>query len=159
MRGNSAKEPGGPQFAVEWFGIAGAALLCLLFEYWLGFVLLFSPGWACGWPFGLSFQAVVSGVITGGISIMLCTAAAGAGAIAAFACTLARVGRNRVWQFYRTWLWLATFVILFLSVLVFQRVYASVSNDFPNGYPTEHEPFTPGGLRDKDGRVLGVPGK
>jgi hypothetical protein len=97
MRGNSAKEPGGPQFAVEWFGIAGAAL--------------------------------------------------------------ARVGRNRVWQFYRTWLWLAAFVILFLSVLVFQRVYASVSNDFPNGYPTEHEPFTPGGLRDKDGRVLRVPGK
>ncbi len=87
---------------------------------------------------------------------MLCTAAAGAGAIAGFACTLARVGRNRVWQFYRTWLWLAAFVILCLSVLVFQRVYASVSDDFPNGYPTEQ--FTPGGLRDKDGRVLRFPG-
>ena len=82
--------------------------------------------------------------------------AAGASAIAAFACTLASVGWSRVWQFYRTWLWLAAFIILFLSVLVFQRVYAFVSDHFPNGYPTEQ--FTPGGLRDKDGRVLRVPG-
>ena len=89
MRGNSAKERRGPWSAVEWFALAGAALFYLFLEFWLGFALLFSPGWACGWPFGLSFQAVLSGVITGGISVMMWTAAAGAGATTGFACTLA----------------------------------------------------------------------
>jgi len=158
-RRKSAKKPEGPRSAIDWISIAGIAVICLFFEYWLGFVLLFSPGWACGRRFGFSFQAVLSAVITDGISIMLWTAAAGAGAIAGFVCALARVGENQGRQFYRSWLWFASVVILCLSALIFRSVYSSVWKDFPSGYPIEQEPFTPGGLIDKDGRVLRVPGK
>jgi hypothetical protein len=112
MRHKCADKTERPRPAVEWIFIAGLAVFYLGFEYWLGFVLLFSPGWACGWPFGVSFQTVLSAVITGGVSIMLWTAAAGEGAIAGFVCALARIGNNQGRRFYRYWLWVAVVIIL-----------------------------------------------
>jgi hypothetical protein len=56
----SNRKPGRLMLAVMCIWIAGLAAFGLLVEVLLGWFLFFSPGWANGWPFGLSFETVVS---------------------------------------------------------------------------------------------------
>src|SRR5208337_541675 len=94
MRCKVAAKPERPMSAIDWISIAGLAVLALFSEYILSWILFFSPGWTNGWPFGLSSQTVLSAAITGWISLMLMTAAAGAGAVVGFICSLLRVGEK-----------------------------------------------------------------
>ena len=68
------------RMTLYWIGVAGMAGCWLVGEWMFGFFFFFTVGWANGWPFGLSFQLVLSIVMTGYISLMLMTAALGAGA-------------------------------------------------------------------------------
>jgi hypothetical protein len=132
MRCRSTGEPGRLMLALMCTWVAGAAVAALLVENILGWFLFFSPGWANGFPFGLSFQTVLSIGITGYILLMLMTAVTGVGAIVGFTCTLLRVGWERVGRGC-IWLWFVV-VFLCLSAGIFLLVYLSVWEAFPDGY-------------------------
>jgi hypothetical protein len=120
--------------ALGWISIAGMALMALAFEYGLGWCVFFSPGWANDPLFGPNFHAVLATVMTGWVSLLLMTAAAGAGAIIGFLCALLRVGEKHAGRVYRGWLWFAAVVILLLSIWIFRSFYGWVWESFPNGY-------------------------
>lgn len=119
---------------LKWVSIAGNALVSLFWEYLFGFACFFSPGWANDPLFGPNFQAVLATTITGWVSLMLMTAAAGAGAIVGFFCTMLRVGEGHAGRVYRGWLLCAAVAIVFLSIWVFRIVSVWVWETFPNGY-------------------------
>lgn len=76
-----------PISALVWCSIAGMALAGLCCEYALGWIMFFSPGWANDPLFGPNFHAVLATAMTGWVSLLLMTAAVGAGAIVGFLCT------------------------------------------------------------------------
>ena len=110
------------------------ALVGLSWEYLLGFAWFFSPGWANDPLFGPNFHAVLATAMTGWVSLMLMTAAAGAGAIIGFLCALLGVGQRHGGQVHRGWLGFAAVVILLLSIWIFRSFYAWVWETFPDGY-------------------------
>ena len=118
----------------DWLVIVVVAAACLAGEILFGCAWFFSPGWANGGPFGLSFQTVLSTALTGWISVMLMTAATTAGAIVGFFCAALEVGQRHARRVYHVWLWFAGVVILGLSIWVFLRLYSSIWKEFPNGY-------------------------
>ena len=77
---------------------------------------------------------MLSTAITGWISAMLMTAAAGTGAIVGFICSLLGVGVRYGRQVYRAWLCFAAVAILCLNLWIFGSVYAWLWKGFPNGY-------------------------
>ncbi len=125
-----------------WLGIAGMAVCWLIGEWLFGFFLFFTAGWANGWPFGLSFQLVLSAVMAGYMSLMLMTAAAGVGAIVETFAAEAGVSEERQCQLYIRWLCLAAAVVLCLSIIVFMGLYAWTWKEFPDGYDISQ--LTPG---------------
>jgi len=98
--------------------IAGLAAIGLLVENFVGWFLFFSPGWANGWPFGLSFHTVASIGAIGYILLELTTAAVGVGAIFGLICIFLRVEEKYESLIYGNWLWIMI-VLLCLSLLLF----------------------------------------
>jgi hypothetical protein len=99
----------------------------------IGWLLFFSPGWANGFPFGLSFQAVLSAGMTCQILLMLMTVAAAVAAIVGFTCTLLGVEWEYLGRGHRIWLWFAA-LILCISAGIFTVVCVWVGKLFPDGY-------------------------
>ncbi len=110
---------------------AGACLFYV--ETLFGWFLFFSPGWANGFPFGLSFQTVLSVSLTGYALLMLMTAAAAIGAIAGSILTLLGLRWERVGRDYRIWIWFAVGLLL-LAGAVYAYFYVVVWQAFPDGY-------------------------
>ena len=133
MGSKNTGKPGRVILALMCIWAACGAAFLLFVENVLGWFIFFSPGWANGLPFGLSFQTALSVGMAVQILIMLMTAAVGFGAIAALVCTLLGVGWERVGRDYRIWFW---FVVGFslLSAAVYWYCHAWVWKAFPNGY-------------------------
>jgi hypothetical protein len=134
MSCKSPRESERSMSAPEWISIAGMGLAGLCCEYWLGWVMFFSPGWANDPLFGPNFHVVLATAMTGWVSLLLMTAAVGAGAIVGFLCALLGVGQRHGRRVYRGWLWFAAVVILLLSIWRFRSFYAQVWEWFPDGY-------------------------
>ena len=120
--------------ALYWVGVAGMAVCWLVDEWMFGFFLFFTVGWANGWPLGLSFQSVISVVMTGYSVLILMTLATGAGAIIETFAALAGVNEERQAQLFIRWLYFSAAVVLCLSVIMFYGIYAWTWREFPNGY-------------------------
>jgi hypothetical protein len=133
MKCKSSAKPGRLMLALMCAWVACGAGFALFVENWLGWILFFSPRWANGFPFGLSFQTVLSAGITVYCLLVLLTAAAGVGAIAAFICTLLRVRRQHAGRGWRIWFWTALGFV-FISACIFFYVYSMVRERFPDGY-------------------------
>jgi hypothetical protein len=123
---------------VFWIAMAGMAGCWIIGELLLGFFLFFTVGWANGWPFGMSFQFVLSAVMTGYVSLMLMTAAVGVCAIILMFAATAGVSKERQHQLYIRWLCIAATVVLCLSTVVFRGLYAWTWKEFPDGYIISH---------------------
>jgi hypothetical protein len=108
----------------------------LLSEYIMSWLLFFSPGLWNGWPFGLSFQTVLSVAMTGWTSLMIMTALAAVGAIAGFLCALLGLGRNHGYRAYLVWLRIMAVATICFSIWFFVKTHAWVMEEFPNGYET-----------------------
>jgi hypothetical protein len=126
------------KMALYWLGIAGVAGCCLLGEWMFGFFLFFTAGWANGWPFGLSFQLVLSAGMTGYLAFMLMTATAGVGAVIEHFEAAAGVSEEHQFQRYKRWLYVAAAVILCVSIMAFWGLYAWTWKQFPDGYVISH---------------------
>jgi len=111
-------KPGRLMLSLMCVWIAGLAAFGLLVENLVGWFLFFSPGWANGWPFGLSFHTVASIGAIGYILLELTTAAAGVGAIVGLICIFLRVEEKYESLVYRNWPWIVI-VLLCLSLLLF----------------------------------------
>jgi hypothetical protein len=132
------------KMALEWIVTAFMVGGSLIAGWAFSFMLFFSPGWANGWPFGLSFQLVTSFAMTCVMSLMLMAAAAAVGALFEVVVALAGVTEERQWQVYRWWLWLAAVVVLCLSIWGFRKLYDWTWKQFPDGYViTQAEQLTP----------------
>jgi hypothetical protein len=133
MSCKSTGKPGRLMLALMCVWVACAAGFLLIVEYISGWFLFFSPGWANGFPFGLSFQTVLSVGMTGYILLLLMTAATGIGATGALICTLLGFGWERVGRDYRIWFWFVVGLLL-LSGVVYWYCYVWVWEQFPDGY-------------------------
>ena len=117
-----------------WFAIARRWFLALAVEMGFGFPLAFSPGWANGWPFGLTVYSVWAAGMSILFSVLLVTAAAGVGAVAGAACCAFGVGRRRGWAAYKSWLACSSTLALVGGLWAFGQVCASALEMWPNGY-------------------------
>lgn len=120
--------------AKDWLTIAGWSFGTFAGLIFLGFGPAYSPGWANGWPFGLSIQFVWSAGMTVLFSLLLMTAAAGAGAVVGAVCAYCGVGLRHGRAIYAGWLVLCCALALFASLWAFREVHASTWELWPNGY-------------------------
>jgi hypothetical protein len=111
----------------------GACLACVG-EIWFGFGLWFAPGWANGWPGGLSIHTVWSGGMAALLFLMLLTLAVGAGAVIGSLCTTSERVPRRGLLLYAAWLAAGAALALMLSCWAFKAIYASTLAMWPNGY-------------------------
>jgi hypothetical protein len=114
-------KPGRLMLFLMFVWIAGLAAFGLFVENFVGWFLFFSPGWANGWPFGLSFHTVASIGAIAYILLELTTAAVGVGAIVGLSCVFLRIEEKYESLVYSNWPWIVI-VLMCLSVLLFRAL-------------------------------------
>jgi hypothetical protein len=115
-----------------WLSIAIALASVLTVEF-IAPVLL-TPGWANGWPFGLSFQAVLAAGAAIWFGVCAMTATAGAGALLESVAALVGLSARRGWRLYILLLCLSAAVIICASPWVYDRFCDLFWMEFPDGY-------------------------
>jgi hypothetical protein len=116
-------------------GLSLIALLCLGSEFILAFPLFFAPGWANGWPGGLTIYQVWSTGMTIAVFVILATLGIALGSLLGFLLCIVAGGRLPVRILL--WIWVATWSALsaLVCVWVYREIYASALAMWPNGYP------------------------
>lgn len=109
-------------------------LPALLLEAWLGFALWFAPGWANGWPFGLTIHTVWSAGMAAIASVMLMTLAAGVGAAACSLLLRHDVEPRHLRRAYRAWLVVWSVAVAIVGILAYRDMYAETLDMWPGGY-------------------------
>ena len=117
-----------------WLAMARWSLLALVGEVFFGFGFAFNPGWANGWPFGLTIYTVWSTGMSVLFSLLVITAAAGVGAIAGAACSYLGAGLRHGRTVYAAWLACSGALALVAGFWAFGQVYDSTWKMWPNGY-------------------------
>jgi hypothetical protein len=111
-------------------------------DLFLGFPLFFAPGWANGWPSGLTIHAVWSAGMTLIIFVLLMGIAVGLGGFVGLACSLRGKAPRYAVSSYVVWLFLAAALNLILCVRVYQEIHAAALEMWPNGYPNRQSHVT-----------------
>jgi hypothetical protein len=106
-------------------------------ELCFGFSLWFAPGWANGWPFGLTIHVVWSVGMALLLFLVLVTTAAGLGAAVGWVGSQHVVGLRHGRKVYVAWLFLAAAAALALALETYQRTHATTLRMWPNGYPNK----------------------
>jgi hypothetical protein len=111
------------------------ACLVLVAEAVVSFPFFFAPGWANGWPGGLTIYQIWSTWLTITLFFMVMTAGIGVGAlISLLACTFS-LGRRHSGDVLGVWMIIWTALSLAASFWAFTAIYASTLEMWPNGYP------------------------
>jgi hypothetical protein len=110
------------------------ACLALGSEAVLSFPLFFSPGWANGWPGGLTIYRVWSTWLTITLFVMLMTIGLGAGALVSLLAWLFPSIRSHTGNVLGTWMVFWTVLCVATCCLAFKEIYASTLEMWPNGY-------------------------
>jgi hypothetical protein len=117
-----------------WTAIVVLSATAFIFMAMTGFSLSFAPGWANGWPFGLTIQAVWSTGMAVVVFLLLMTAAVGVGAaVGALYAEPSSEGR-RGRAVYAVWLLGCAIGALGMSVYTFTAIYDETWRMWPNGY-------------------------
>jgi hypothetical protein len=117
-----------------WLAIAGRSLLALAGEVVISFPFAFNPGWANGWPLGLTIYSVWPAGMSFVFFLLLLTTAVGMGAVIGAACSYFGVDQRRGRSIFVVWL-ACSFVLAFLASLwAFREIQASTLEMWPNGY-------------------------
>jgi len=119
-----------------WLAVAGCSFLALAGELFVGCGFAFNPGWANGWPFGLTIHSVWSAGMSFLLFLILMTAAAGIGAIVGATYSCFGVGFRHGRAVYVGWLVCCCVLALAASLWAFREIYASTLEMWPNGYPS-----------------------
>jgi|GEM_PF-5584778 len=110
---------------------SSSALAC---EAFFGFGLAFNPGWANGWPFGLTIHMVWPAGMSLLFFLLAMTAAVDLGAIVGATCSRNGVGLHRGRAAFITWLIGSGVVAMFASVWILKVISAQALEEWPNGY-------------------------
>ncbi len=94
----------------------------------MSFPFAFAPGWANGWPGGLTVHEVWSAGMTAVVFLMLFATAGGVGA-AVCSRLVRRVKSRSLILFYGVWLVFGTLAAGAFSVLAFWVIYASALSE------------------------------
>jgi hypothetical protein len=123
-----------PLPAIIYGMMALGAFVALLPELFFGFGLWFAPGWANGWPGGLTIYRVWSAGMTACLFVMMSTIGVGAGGMIGLSLKLSR--QNRLAELVvLAWLVLWTVLSISACALAYREFYVSTLEMWPNGYP------------------------
>jgi len=111
--------------------VAFAALACELF---FGFPFFFAPGWANGWPGGLTIHRVWSFAMTTYLFVVMMTIGIGVGGFVGVLLGLFLGGRRTELIFF-AWLLLWTVLTTLTCIFSYRQIYDSTLEMWPNGYP------------------------
>ena len=104
-------------------------------EVFFGFGLFFAPGWANGWPGGLTIHRVWSAFMTTYLFVLMMTVGIGAGGLIGLLLRLVLGNRRTTLVFY-FWLLICSVFTVLTCINVYPEIYASTLEMWPNGYPT-----------------------
>jgi hypothetical protein len=111
------------------------ALIAPFGELVLSFPFFFAPGWANGWPGGLTIYRVWSTWLTITLFVILMTIGIGVGSlISLLACNFRRGLRNSG-NVLATWMAVWTVLAVAACWRAFSEIYASTLEMWPAGYP------------------------
>jgi hypothetical protein len=119
----------------QWSKFALRSFAVLVFEVYTGCGMSFNPGWANGWPFGMTIHAVFSTAMSGLSFLMLVTASVFAGSLIAACCATIGVGDRYIRLGFIALMICCTVAAAILTRLCFMEIYASTFKAWPNGYP------------------------
>ena len=114
-----------------WWPLIFAALPI---EVFLAFPFCFSPGWANGWPFGLTIHTVWSSVMASLISLMFMTVMIGLGGAIGSIWLRHPSGLRYAERAFVAWLALGTLSALIIGWRAYRLLYADTLEMWPNGY-------------------------
>jgi hypothetical protein len=112
----------------------------------MSFPFFFAPGWANGWPGGLTIHRVWSTWLTITFFVMLMTIGIGFGSLTSLLACAFPAGRRHSGDVLRTWMVIWTVLAVATCWWAFRGIYASTLEMWPNGYPVADSisPPTPG---------------
>jgi len=111
------------------------ACLILVAEAVVSFPFFFAPGWANGWPGGLTIHRVWSTWLTITIFVMLVSAGLGLGSLISLVAGAFPLGRRNAREILGTWMVVWTVLCAGTCAWAFMQIYASTLEMWPNGYP------------------------
>lgn len=121
--------------SASWKRLVVIASVVFVCSACFGFQLFFAPGWANGWPFGLTVHSIWSVGIAFIVFALLMALAIGVGAFVGLLLSLRGIGSRLVRSVYITWLLIAATSIMLVSMWIYQGAHASALHMWPNGYP------------------------
>jgi hypothetical protein len=120
----------------SWKWILHKALIALALEVFGGFPLWFAPGWANGWPFGLTIHTVWSGGMAFLFSAVLLTMAVCTGAAVGFFCSHRGIGLRHGKPVFAFWIVLIAALAIPIGLWNCRDFYEDTLEMWPKGYPS-----------------------
>ncbi|TXT17923.1 MAG: hypothetical protein FD138_4507 [Planctomycetota bacterium] len=114
-----------------WNEVTHGAIVAFASEAWVGSYLWFAPGWANGWPGGLTIHTVWSTGMAGLLFLLTLTLAVGVGAAVGSLCNRSEVGYRWGQRIFAAWLVAATILAFAMSYVAFAKIYASTLEMWP----------------------------
>jgi hypothetical protein len=120
------------------YGMAAlGALVMLGAELQVGVQLWFAPGWANGWPGGLSIHRVWSTGMTVIFFVIQMTIGIGLGALIGLFLCRSSPGRRFAGWVFGVWLFTCIALTVLTCAWAYREIYASTLAMWPNGYNAE----------------------
>ena len=117
-------------------GLCFRAVAALILEALASFPFYFSPGWRnFSWPAGLTIYRVWLMWLTLTLFVMIMTFGVAAGSLVSLLCCVVPIGRRHAGILLGTWMIVWAIFSAVTCVRLFQEIYASTLEMWPNGYP------------------------
>ncbi len=110
------------------------AVAGLVVEGLMAVPFFFAPGWANGWPGGLTIHVVWSAFMTAVLAVMALTVGVGTGAFAGLLLYDGPGGR-RAQRLFLVWVAVWAFLVVIGCPWLYREFYGSTLEMWPNGYP------------------------
>ncbi|MDB5342428.1 MAG: hypothetical protein JWP89_805 [Schlesneria sp.] len=121
--------------AQQWPRFALLSFAVLACEVYTGFGISFNPGWANGWPFGITIHVVFSTVMSVLSFLILMTASSFVGSLIASCFAAIGVGDRHLRPAFILLIICCTAPAAILAQMCFMEIYASTFKMWPDGYP------------------------
>jgi len=125
----SSREP------ADYGRLCSSALGALVLEVVGSFPFYFAPGWANGWPGGLTIYKVWSTWLTLTLFVMLMTFGVAVGSLVSLLCCLFPRGERYAGNLLGAWMVIWAVLSALTCAWAFRDIYASTLEMWPNGYP------------------------
>jgi hypothetical protein len=111
------------------------ALLVLAAEVFVSFGFFFAPGWANGWPGGLTIYQVWSTWLTITLFVMMMTVGVSAGSLVSLVACVFPAARRHTRKVLTAWMVGCGILSTAACAWAFRGIYASTLQMWPHGYP------------------------